>query len=167
MRETPPSENVLIDLPIGTWAKRDASLYWEAYGRVDANGYPKGALIDSEKLIATRLPPAQCYTDEKWTELGQQMAANPQAITTNIEGKAYLDYTNDQRRLLRDRYGCCGEEASDDGYCFGLGLCTRHHEIQSCVTFVAGFLAWIDQLSEQAGLAAVASRLSDSSPLSS
>lgn len=111
--------------------------------------------------------PTRTYTDDEWAELGRQMAANQKAIVTNIEGKAYLDYTTNQMRELRDRYGCCGGEPTPDGYCFGLGPCTRHHEVQSCVTFVAGFLAWLDQINEQTSLAAVAVRLSDSSPFTS
>lgn len=107
------------------------------------------------------------YTDDEWTELGRQMADNPKAITTNIEGKAYLDYTNAQRWQRIERYGCCGDEPDIGGYCFGFGKCPRFEENRRFVEFTANFLKWIDDISEQTSLAAVAVRLSDSSSFTS
>lgn len=117
------------------------------------------------KRIAQPEPMAlRDYTAEEWTELGRQMAADPKAITTNVEGLAYLHYTTEQKRQLRDKYGCCGDEPDCDGFCYGLGKCPRHAEVNLCVNFVAGFMDWLDQINEQTGLAAVAVRLDVSSP---
>lgn len=155
MREKPPTENLFIDQPAR--ARRDRSLYPEAYGLVDANGHRKGAAHESLTPI---LPPGRTWTDEEWNELGKRMHANPKAIETNIEMRAYLDQCFRLTCAAVERYGCCGEGPDEHGYCFGYGMCPRFTQALQCVKFVNSYMEWLDQITEVEGLAAVAARLS-------
>lgn len=119
-----------------------------------------------KRRIKQRPPmPTRDYTDQEWTELGRRMAANPKAITTNIEGKAYLDYTNEQKRQKIAKHGCCGDGPDEEGLCFGIGRCPRQAEAANCEAFAADFINWINQQNEYTALAAVAVRLSSDVPV--
>jgi len=112
-------------------------------------------------------PPTRDLSDEAISELGKRMHANPKAIVTNIEMHAYLQERNRLKDVAIARYGCCGDGPDEHGYCFGYGICPRYEENRRFVEFTNNFLKWIDEISEQTSLAAVAVRLSDSSSFNS
>jgi len=141
MREKPPTENLFIDQP--AWARRDRSLYPEAYNLVDANGYRKGPAHESLTPI---LPPGREYTDDEWSELGKRMHANPKAIVTNIEMHAYLHECRRLKDVAIARYGCCDDGPDEHGYCFGYGKCPRFAEAIRCENFVASYMQWLEEI---------------------
>lgn len=120
---------------------------------------------DVERLKAVLFPPT--ISDEAIRELGERMAANPQSISTNIEGSAYLAHINkiDHENIAKD--GCCGRVPDSSGYCYGVGSCPRFHEAESAVSFCNDYVKWTENAQEQSGLAAVAARLSDGPVISS
>ena len=125
------------------------------------------ANAELNRVHAILLPKPDCtpLTDQEFADLGERMAANPKAITSNTEGAAFIAHLDKIRVEKIDREGCCGEKPSADGYCFGFGKCPRFEEIERCERFVSDYLAWLEQINEQSGLAAVAARLCVESPV--
>jgi hypothetical protein len=109
---------------------------------------------------------AVLLTEAELIALGRELAKNPSAVTGNIEGLALITYRDSEKRKKIARDGCCGEGASADGYCWGIGLCPRFVEAGRLERFARGFLEWLDELEDESALAAIAARLSVSSPVS-
>lgn len=108
-------------------------------------------------------PKAVALTDVEFAELGMAMAANPTAISTNIEGSAFIAECDRQKREAIAIDGCCGGTPMADGYCYGIGKCPRHFEAEACVGFVNRYIGWLDHIEDETALAAVAARLSTGS----
>jgi hypothetical protein len=130
-----------------------------------ANKKREEANAEADAASNALFPPT--IEDAELLDLGARMSANPQAISTNIEGSAYLAHQNKLKHEVVNRDGCCGGNPDSDGFCYGFGMCPRHKETKSAVTFCTNYVNWLDESNEQAGLADVAARLSDGFVISS
>lgn len=125
-------------------------------GRASRNRAEAESEMERMRALLFSEPPS----DKEFYEIGERMAADPKAITTNIEGSAYLAHTFRETCDKVKRDGCCGGEPNSEGRCFDYaGICPNHSEATKATAFCEGYLKWLDDVQEQAGLAAVAARL--------
>lgn len=163
---------------------RDAPEHKACYGRAARSLGPCIAeAVQSQKSLTNKIdeqtqkmPDIVALTDAEMYELGMAVALDPTLgdmsrqgrPLTNIEGMACRFYHLKEAYKRIERDGCCGSCPDAEGYCPEVaGKCRRAEQADSCTRFVRSYLRWLEEINEEAALAAVAARLGDGCPLAS